>query len=62
MKILKGSTDEAKLREYYVKLIEFSTILSFEAVNMNMKELDALKYLETKPVMPTPPPEEVMIG
>jgi len=59
MKILKGSSDDLKLKEYYQKLLKFSIILAFEAISMNFKELGAIKFMENKPQMPIPPPEEV---
>ncbi len=62
MKLLKGSTDETKLREYYVKLLKFCIILAFEAVSMNMKELDAIKFIESQPTKSVPPPPEEKKG
>lgn len=58
MELLKKSTDEKQIKEYYQKLINFCIILAFEAINTNVKELDAIKYLETHNPLP-PPPEEV---
>eukprot|EP00831_Metopus_contortus_P009627 TRINITY_DN1370_c0_g1_i2.p1 TRINITY_DN1370_c0_g1~~TRINITY_DN1370_c0_g1_i2.p1 ORF type:complete len:299 (+),score=71.34 TRINITY_DN1370_c0_g1_i2:155-1051(+) len=53
MKLLKGYSDESKIREYYYKQLKFFSILAFEDINMNLKELESLLYLEKNP---SPPP------
>ena len=58
---LKKTSEESKVREYYTKLIKFNVIKAFEALNMNMRELDAIKFMEShpsKPPQPVPPPPE----
>jgi len=56
MNLLKESTDESKVRQYYEKLINLYIILSFEAITTNMKELEAINYLEKhKPPEPQAP-------
>lgn len=58
MSLLRESTDEEKVRQYYEKLIRFYVVLAFEAVGTNLKEIEILTHLETH--KPAPPPEEVV--
>ena len=60
MEQLKKTSEESKVKEYYSKLIKFHIIKAFEALNMNMRELDAIKFMEShpsKPPQPAPPPQ-----
>lgn len=61
MNLLKESTDESKVRQYYEKLINLYMILSFEAITTNMKELDAITYLENHKLPEPQAPPQVTI-
>lgn len=59
MNLLKDSTDESKVRSYYEKLINFYTILAFEAIPTNLQELEILTHFEKHKPPEIQPPQQV---
>lgn len=56
---LKESTDEAKLRQYHLRVLKLNSILSLEGIKRNRAEIEGIEVAEAQPKKSPLTPEQV---